>query len=290
MNTQSKRPPKIPKQQPEIVKTAAPEQAGGGLKYNGKPMRQGLLAAICAILLIPGVADIVTSGFRRAAPSLVSYDTSDGQLSYEAAEPVWEDGILYQTYHITKGDPQSKVDGSLSVDFEADHGSWDSYYSSSLDMGFECDEIWITAYSADLDLDDELSGLDIDADLTSYYSSSIEEYRYLLDDEDDWDYETIFKEYKYYHPEEFPEITVNTKDAAQENGIVTFTLQFTDSEMLSSSLYGSVNIVYKKDGQVVFADVYDYSGNLNGVSKTFAYTPPITVPEYDDVEVISMHS
>lgn len=289
----------------------------------------GLLASLCALLLVPSLVSVLFGAAFHPGSSIAvgtaetfetaaadPGNTSIGAPSTQLTQltPVLVKDNLIVTYQIDK---TKFADVSFSLDCEGQWGDYTDYgWVNSSSMGFETPQVFVSAV---LSVPDDISSEKaLDATLTTsykeYYTLSESDYDYLMDDfyldqeekevnmdpavqkeisssaglyDGDSEYRTRFLEqYRQFSPEKYSTLTLDSDSVDSQNGIVTFTVTNPASNYIS----GAVNIVYKKNGQVVFGDVYTYHSTSSTSSKTFAYTPPCELPAYDEVVLIDMHA
>lgn len=207
-------------------------------------------------------------------------------ISYEMQTPfVTEHNDLIVNYRLTKSDPDTKSEISMSANV---YSSTDENYSymGMPSMGFDLDEAWVSAVFPGYTLPaNGVEGIEITTEADPVYTESIEDYSYLAYNAEMASPDDLRQLYRKQYPMANAQITLLSSGAETQSGVVTFEVSIPDAQ---ESISGQVNIVYKKDGQVVFGVVHDiYSTAQN--HKTFAYTPEIQVPEYDEVEVINMY-
>lgn len=265
-------------------------------KKSGDPATRPLkvLAIISAALLIPG---IVSLGFGSSS-AVYEYPGPSywgDELSYEQYDPqIYEDQLIV-SYRIRKDDPETAVSFTLDVNASADEAdSTDGFPYQEYDwigssmMGFECDEVFVSSVMPFNNHPvQDLSDLDIETRLDSIYVQQPDDFDYLTEDGT----KDFTEAYRKANPEKFAELRLDSDGVASQNGIVTFTVSLPENldPGYTPYLSGSVNIIYKKDGQPVFGGIYSYVSSTPARSRSFAYTPDGKVPEYDEVQLVDMH-
>lgn len=124
------------------------------------------------------------------------------------------------------------------------------------------------------------------ADLSSYVDT-LDEYMYLDEEEEGLSDEELLKKYEkeYVDPHSF-EILSDGKDNPTHS--VTFTIQnIGRSEYLNCEY----QILFKKDGKVVYADTDYFSPyHSDDTIGSVTYTPKTNIEDYDEVEVYQINS
>ncbi len=227
-----------------------------------------------------GASTQYTPEIMTSAPALAN------PVSVEMQTPfITDSNDLIVNYKLTKSDPYARADLSLSA--EAVSAMDESYaYLGLAQYGFGLEEAWVSAVFEDYSLPSAgIEGIDIFTDTDTTYTETIDDYSYLAYDASKATAKDLLQEYQRQYPMSQASIKLLTDGAESQSGIVTFEVSLPKS---GDSISGQVNIVYKKDGQVVFGALYDvYSTSQS--RKSFAYTPEIQVPEYDEVEIINMY-
>lgn len=250
---------------------------------------------ICLALTVPGtVLNVISDQDSYTSPETISQDTytpsasygSPANLNIEQQDTFFYNGSLYVNYKVTKDSPYEQTTLSMEVTGSnpiSDEESWD--WINPTDLGFDCSEVWVTAVLPYLNEDEpDPSEIDLSISKNDSYTRTIQDYSYLLDDESVSD-QKLLELYKENFPEDFPEVQVDSDSVSSQNGIVTYTLKVKKGKYASDYISSSVNIIYKKDGKVVYAASDYCSGTLSDNQKTFAYNPDHPVPPYDEVEV-----
>lgn len=232
-------------------------------------------------------------------------DASD-YCEYEVFNPQMIGDKIYAPLKITKIDPYTQLISSVSVTAtDTNTGqSLGSWYESA-DMDYDCKELWLTAVfdTDDLYIPDEwedeeagedavtakidLSDIDIQVQTDYIDAFPITEYSYLADDANATD-EQLYKIYQNHHKEDRSTYTIDSGGIENQNGIVVFTIERPNAYEPDDSVYGTVNIIYKNNGEVVYAEPYHYSGTLSDYKYSCAFTPEEKVPAYDSVELINV--
>ncbi len=234
-------------------------------------------------------------------------DASD-YCDYEVFNPQLVGDKIYAPLKITKIDPYAQLISSISVTAtDTNTGQILGNWYESADMGHDCKELWLTAvfdtdnlYIPDEWEDEEtvndeddaateidLSDIDIQVQTEHFDAFPISEYSYLADDENATD-EQLFKIYQNHHKEDRSTFTIDSDGVENQNGIVVFTVERPNADEPDDSVYGNVNIIYKNNGEVVYAQLYDYNGTLSDRKYSCAFTPDEKVPAYDSVELVSI--
>ena len=246
-----------------------------------------LLAAVIACVLSMGssVYSIARQDSYGAYSEPVETAISDYALEYEILPLSMVDDNLLATVSITKPVELGEEYSSwieLEAESQIDSDIQSEYVST---IGFDCPQIWITTVFPDFEVLDDLSEVSISLDRDDDAWNSLDDYDYLLNDPDSADYETLLKAYRHANPQKYNTLTLLTDGVPEQSGIVSF--QATPQAGVDY-VDGKVNVVYKKDGQVVYGGIYDYNA-VSSASKTFVYTPSVALPAYDSVELIDLH-
>lgn len=274
-----------------------------GLKGWLSRQKPGLIMTVAALFLVPStigfVGDLVSNRLH-SGPFVIEEtawewgDTGSGDLSVDQIGPT----VLLQdeaitTFKIQKSNPDYRSYVSLEVETintltDEERTDWPQVGT----MGFGCSEIWVSSvthfYSGAPKSSDQI---EVDADLSEEYSDYIGTYYYPYDEESlSLSTPELLERYKKEFPTEYATIQVDSTGVESQSGIVTYTVTNPDTIHEYDTLNGYVNIVFKKNDQVVFGVVEHYSTSSSVQSKTFAYSPNIQLPEYDEVEIINMHS
>ncbi len=274
-----------------------------GLKGWLSRQKPGLLMTLATLFLVPSVIGFVgdlVSNRLHSGPFVIEEttwewgNTGSGDLSIDQIGPtvVLKDEAI-TTFKIQKNNPDYRSYLSLEVETtntltDEETTDWPRVGA----MGFDCSEIWVSSvahfyYEAPKSSEQ----IEVDVDLTEEYSDYIGNYFYPYEEENTTlSTQELIARYKEEFPADYATIQVDSTGVEAQSGIVTYTVTNPDTVRDYDTLYGSVNIVFKKNGQVVFGVVESYSTSSSVRSKTFAYSPNIQLPEYDEVEIINMHS
>ncbi len=262
--------------------------------------KPGILMTLAALFFTPSVIGMVgdlISNRISTSPGIIEETTwgwlesGSGNLSIEqVGSTVLIQDEAITTFHIQKANPAYRSYVELEVETtnltnDDEVNDWPMVGA----MGFECSEIWVSSVAHFYyDPPQSVEDIHVETDLTEEYSDYIGNYFY--DENNEQSYETLLNRYKEEFPSDYATIQIDSTGMETQSGIVTYTVTNPEGVQDYDTLYGSVNIVFKKDGQVVFGAVDHYSTSSNVRSKSFAYSPDVQIPSYDDVEIINMHS
>lgn len=264
---------------------SAPSYGSTPIQKTGASYHPGLIAFFALLLLLPGAVAAVledsrtgmTVGTGSPETAVQTYDSVYTDVTQ--LDPILVGDNLIVTYQIDK---TGLADVSYSLEAQATFGDDPEYdFVNLASIGFETPQIFVSAVlPADGHSESTVLNTEILTDYEETYVSTPDDYSYLTEDGEDF-----LSQYRSYSPENYYDITLDSDGLASKNGIVTFTVSNPSTNYLS----GAVNIVYKKDGQPVFGDVYSFYASASNGTKAFAYTPRCELPDYDTVELINMH-
>lgn len=166
-------------------------------------------------------------------------------------------------------------------------------------MGPNTDTVYMSVEGEAHYSPDELENLSpYEFDLTAEKDDEVHAWRfgdYLSGDHDQADPATLQRVYKAQNPDEYPDYQVTDGGFDQSDHTVTYTVarRYRHDDTDSYYLYTEAQILFKKDGEVVFADIVDVESDPEenpSEAKTFTrtYTPSYSIPEYDSVELKSL--
>lgn len=102
--------------------------------------------------------------------------------------------------------------------------------------------------------------------------------------------ETLKRLYRAQFPYEF--FTFNVEDTGTDSPSHTVVFTGKNDDGSADILYGNLNILFKKDGEVVYAGQEDMSNLsprvLSDGTVEFRYSPPFSIPDYDSVEIVKL--
>lgn len=288
-------------------KQILPSQQNSPLKPQNKSTlvqklgqcKPGVLLTLCILALAPGIIGIPIQwimGYNNPNLSVVQewgeVSTSldpDIRIEQVSGQPVIVNNDVITTFKITKANQNIKAYVDLTVETVDElTGEEDNEYQF-FNMGFDCYEVWFSSVASFYKNIQSSDNFRVTPDLEVSMYDSLDDYYYYLDDQG----KTVQEQrelYKRDNPSFYPTIEILNNGSESQSGIVSFLVTNPSDAKDYDRLHGTVNIIFKKDGQVVFGDLYDYSSPSAIQSKAFAYTPPIQLPQYDEVEVISLHS
>lgn len=246
-----------------------------------------LLAAALACVLSMGssIYSIARQDSYVGYSETVAVAESDQSLEYELLPLSMVDDNLLATVSITKPTELGKEYSTwieLEVESQIDSDIQSEYVSA---IGFDCPQIWITTVFPDFEVLDDISEVSISLDRDDDAWNRLDDYAFLLNNPESADHETLLKAYRHEYPEKYNTLTLLTDGVPEQSGVISF--QVTPQPGVDY-IDGKVNVVYKKDGQVVYGGIYDYNA-ISSSAKTFVYAPSIALPAYDSVELIDLH-
>lgn len=123
---------------------------------------------------------------------------------------------------------------------------------------------------------------DSDMDVTEIQDDWIfDDYEYKITDVDD-----AMTAYKRINPMDFYNLEITDDSVARQDGYITFMATTLDGD--KEYISGKANVLFKKDGQVIFGDIVDYESPYETTAYKVNYHAQYPLPEYDEVEVIDM--
>lgn len=261
--------------------------------------KPGVLLTLCVLTLVPSLIgiplDLIMGRHNQAlrvqewSEDITSSLDPEIKIEQISPKPVVINNDVITTFKVTKANQDTSAYVDLiveTVDELRDEEDNDYYYFR---MGFGCDSVWISSTANFYKTPQSSDSFNVSPELEiSMYDSWSSYYHYLEDQEktsEEW-----LELYKRDNPSYYPTIEILNNGVESQSGIVSFLVTNPSNAKDYDPLHGTVNIVFKKDGQVVFGDLYNYSSSSPIQSKAFAYTPEIQLPEYDEVEIISLHS
>lgn len=288
---------------PPVFKTESESNAVKSHRSSSFPggFRPGGVMLGLAAVLLGGSLLMMVSYSSASYDSLLSTDVSSDYASAasyaEAGDPVLfqtKEGTVI-TVPVSKTDPDMRLDGlSGIITVTTDDYENDEYAIYFPSMDYFTDTVYASTILYGTDKDDIQ---DIDIRLDSGYSQDIQDYAWMYTDNSGGaDADTIRKlmladpGYAHY------DIQITNDGVAEQDGVViakgSYPKIITDAGLESDDehVYGSYNVIFKKDGNVVFADEADYSTNFNDAG-TFPvlYSAPYRLPDYDSVEIVDLH-
>lgn len=245
-----------------------------------------VLGVLSFLLVFASIGTAVThfhSSFgSNEYTSAENYETASSYYSIPGDISWMKSGDDYiGTFEIIKDDPDTLVSSTSGIMhyYDADGEEQISYFSVP-EMDYFTDRVWV---NADAWMPD---GQTLDGAWISFedpvYTQDISNESWVTD-EIAPDNAAIRKALKNDPSYARRKIEVVDDGVKEQDGFVMAKI----TQPADASSYGEVNVIFKKDGKVVFADTSDYSynGSDEGGTFSFAYTAPYKLPAYDEVVI-----
>lgn len=275
-------PPQIPEDEKQSDSPSTLEQESRPSRKRG--FKPGQFLLLSWLFLAVGIVGLVSNPLYEYPDQPYVGEEADEIPSYISIHPVQiskpTDNTVMLTFHLTKDDPSSFV--SLFADIEV--GTKEKYSSlydfTNIRMGYAQEEVWTSVLCTSPQFEG-YDASDIEANIEYDHSTSfnLSYYDYYLEDGDQNNYENLMKRYLEHFPEQNPTIDIISDGVDQQTGIVQYKMSI-DS---NNSIFGNVNIIFRNQGEVVFATIDSVESSTN--QHTFVYSAPIPLPEYDSVEI-----
>lgn len=270
----------------------------------------GILGGLLLISTI-GTSMTYYDGSSRTYIESPSISGISASSAMELGDPIYfasgKDTVL--TLPVTKLVPDLSLGSStVSVDVEVlskagqlVEETGDSYTETQWitvpDMDFYTDSVYVSTILYDVQPEDIISVTTTPEGES--YTEELGDYLWSLDlnDPASLDDATLRKLLSRSHEFARYDIEVTDDGVDEQSGVVVAKVTKPDASSLVDGQYytqdnqitGSCNILFKKDGEVVFADVYYYPNETAARdSFAFAYTAPYDLPEYDSVEIVDL--
>ncbi len=303
--------PKLPHEETETAKKANLAPKSRRKQPDLKPdsdrgFRPGkwLLTLSCLALALGGgglIANAFDGSMNAAYEDAISaYEVLDSFDTRPVSVYINSDNKPVVTFEITKTNPLLDLSSGWG---KVKLGS--TVVESYLDLprlGPNTDKAW-RSFEADIHYTpDELDQLQpsdfvFNPDADSFYGYNFSEY--LSDEDSSEDPDVLKRIYRAQYPEEYPALEViddgqNSSDHAVRYKVTPYQRKYEDGSAYGSYfLYQPAEIVFKKDGQVVYSDLLSIEndfeenpGDLAGFEEI--YKAPYSLPEYDSVEIFSL--
>lgn len=255
-------------------------------KHKGfKPGR--LLQIAWGLLGIGVVSTVAINVFGSHSTRYITgtdYEYSSDLPDSISAEPVMiskpSDNTVMVTFHLTKDDPTVAASIFADLEIQGDEEYGEIYNFAHIKMGYGLDDVYtsvVTTSSSFKGVDAE--DIDVHVEYELSYESTLYDYEYYLNDGEEVSYDNIMKHYLENHPEANGQIEIVHDGVSEQNGVV----QYRFGNDIEQSIYGSVNIVYKNAGEVVFGAIEDCEASTT--QRTFVYSTPVPIGPYDEVEI-----
>ncbi len=193
------------------------------------------------------------------------------------------------TFRFDKTDPAASIEG----------GTGQLYYNGTLvnsfvqvpDLGFNTDSAWLSvegdihfqpSEASDLDLSD----FSLESDNSDAYVSSLENSVYDQDGQNGLtDIDTLKRLFRSQNSYLYRNYEITNEKHDDDQTSISYILTPASHTEEYMSFYSPVQILFKKDGQIVYADVFypDGQEGSDGLSFTGTYTHNGSIPEYDEV-------
>ena len=255
-----------------------------GVYFRPAPFLIG--AAILAFVSMTSSIFTISRQTTTSAPYEIGTAYAHPIQTYELLPLELHDGNLLATISVTKPEDWEETyytDLTMTASSPVDD---QTEFLSIPSMGFDCSQVYVTSVFPQFQTLDGLEDVTVTYEPNESQQDLLHDYEYLLNEPEMATHDTLLKAYRQSYPEHYNTIALLSDGSLEQSGVVSF--QVTPGSSESAYLDGDVNIVYKKDGQVVFGGLYNYSSSATQ-SKIFAYTPPVAIPEYDSVEIIDLH-
>lgn len=256
-----------------------------GVYFRPAPFLIGA-AVLSIVSMTSSIFTIMSDHSSIYAPSEIATAYAHSIQTYELLPLELYDGNLLTTISVTKPEGCKEtyytditIDAQSAMDTQTE-------YLSIPSMGFDCSQVYVTCAFTQFQTLDGLDEVTVTYQPYESQRDQLHDYEYLLNDPATATNDTLLKAYRQSYPEHYNTITLLSDGSLEQSGVVSF--QVTPKSSESAYLDGDVNIVYKKNGQVVYGGLYNYSSSTTQ-PKIFAYTPPVAIPEYDSVEIIDLH-
>lgn len=266
------------------------DQKDGQRKSRGyRPFRMQMILALSA-LLCAGSAFVTQNLFGWGASA--SYETyvADYGLypSLVESEPVFfyisDNSQPVVTFRFSKINPEYYISsGYGNISFR--DGVLEEF-AEIPELGVNTDEAWMSYelpiyYSKEEG--DSLSLSDFSLMPEEGYYETLSAYVYS---ENSQDPDFLKRKYRSENAWLYPEIEVTDEGLDSIRHTAAFTVTPKSETLISQE----VQVLYKKNGQVVYAGTMYIDGDpSDGRPMDFYYTPEIDVPEYDEVEIHSLN-
>lgn len=249
-------------------------------KKGFKPGRWLLMSWLAIVVSIVGMAFLPSSSDSE---SYIDYDDSDlpsciTPMPYQVSKPT--NNTVMVNFHLKKDDPAIHASLFIDVEITANEEYGDLYNYSHIEMGYGQEEAWSSVIYTSSQLEGvDVEDIEVEVDYDSSYTSDLKDYDYYLEDGEEATYENLMRRYLEHNPEYHPTINILSDGVEQQNGVVQYQMIVNSND----PLYGNAHIIYKNKDEVVYATMVDIDALTN--EHTFAYSPPIPLPEYDAVEI-----
>lgn len=265
------------------------KQHGKHALANIRPFR--LLLGTLAFVLAAGVFQtlhISFGGHSEPAYSSVSEDSAAAYSTTGLLEPEIVNGWVTETGHtvvvcrMVKEDSDLRVDGA-SVYLSGQNGEGWIWLPS---LGYLNDEVYgygiLENYDGIPVQPEDVAAVVEDGGVSSDLFS--DGYWYEEGQTNPSRAEVIARMKKDEWIREYP-VTVTADGVEEQNGSVAFTVE----NPYDSSGYTYMNVIFRKEGKVVFADTMDVSLDEGRRTTMQVYNAPFSIPGgYDEVEVVNL--
>lgn len=282
-------PPEIPqeeeKQSHSPFRSTSSKASRKHHSSNHKGFKPGRLLLIAwAFLGIGILSSVAINVFGSDNTAYPEYSYSSALPDSITFDPVVitkpSENTVMVTLHLTKDDPALSASIFANLEILGNYEYGEIFNFAHIQTGYGLDDVYasvVTTSSAFEGVD--VDNLDVDVEYELSYTSSLYDYDFYLDEDEEANYGNILAHYLEYHPEAATPIEIVQDGVGEQNGVV----QYRFNNEIDHSIYGSVNILYKNEGEVVFGAIEDCEAST--VQRTFVYSPPVSIGPYDEVEI-----
>lgn len=249
-------------------------------------------------LLIAGLCFVLLPVYVMRSSSISDFpytDDADGVLTLEKAGVSVQvahlekiNGVSFATLQISRQDTLKSKSMSINVydtrTEEDDPNSYSADVCTWIDMPFGVDTMYQTLALSGSEKTD-LDANDLSFSVDGFWESDLRSDYDFLDEKGTMSDEDLLKAYRELGDQNY---TVQLTDDGRDSSYSTIAFSLSWPDDRPNSYFGHVNILYKKEGQTVFADVYEMKPSAGSSSFQYVYTPSLPIPDYDEVEVLKI--